>query len=165
MKKVLLAIILSLMLLVPAGASARTYSATFDMTGPEAVINTLKQETGLEFMYQKGILADVPQHISGSFQNLTLDQLLNRVVNGQLHLAYKIVDKTVVISRPMATDVIKGTISGVVYDREEAQPLPGVSVVIEGTPYVTVTDVDGRFVFTKVSAVIRVRCEPREAAG
>lgn len=153
MKKVLLAIILSLMLLVPAGASARTYSATFDMTGPEAVINTLKQETGLEFMYQKGILADVPQHISGSFQNLTLDQLLNRVVNGQLHLAYKIVDKTVVISRPMATDVIKGTISGVVYDREEAQPLPGVSVVIEGTPYVTVTDVDGRFVFTKVSAV------------
>lgn len=153
MKKVLSVIILFLMLLVPAGASARTYSATFDKTGPESVINLLKQETGLEFMYQKGILTDVPQQISGAYSNLTLDQLLNRVINGQMHLAYKVVDKTVVLSRPAATDVINGNISGVVYDREEGLPMPGVSVMIEGTNYATVTDIDGRFTFSNVSVV------------
>ncbi len=59
-----------------------------------------------------------------------------------------IVSLLLLASRLMASGVSgveKITISGVVYDAETEEPLPGVNVVEKGTTNGTVTDIDGRF--------------------
>lgn len=46
----------------------------------------------------------------------------------------------------------QGLLGGIVLDDEEGSSLPGAHVSIEGTPLVTVTDIDGQFVLTGVPA-------------
>lgn len=133
---------------------AEKYNVTFDKASPETVIKKLKAETGMGFVYQKDILNKAVGSISVEYKDLSLEQLLHRIINQKMHLAYEIVDNTVVISVPdAATNLVRGNISGIVYDREENEPLAGVTVTMDGTSKSTVTDIDGRFIFTGVKAV------------
>lgn len=43
------------------------------------------------------------------------------------------------------------TVDGVVVDSKSSQPIPGVNVIIQGTPTGTSTDLDGKFKLTKVN--------------
>lgn len=47
--------------------------------------------------------------------------------------------------------VAQGTLSGTVLDKASGQPLPGVSIVVEGSNNGTSTDFDGRFTLTNVT--------------
>lgn len=154
MKQTLLALIFAILTLVPAEAWAKNYSVTFDKATPLEVITTLKRETGLEFTYQKDLLKHAKQPITCSYSNLTLEQLLNRVISMQMVLGYEVVDKNVVLKQPkLEADFVSGEITGIVYDKEMNEPLPGATVVIDGTTTAVATDVDGRFKFTKVQAL------------
>ena len=46
-------------------------------------------------------------------------------------------------------------VSGVVYNKEDNQPMVGAEVTVDGTSLTTVTDIDGRFSFTNVPADAR----------
>lgn len=154
MKNVLLALLLAVTLLVPLDSYARTYSASFDKASPEKVIAALKQETGLDFVYQKDVLRYAKQPVTCDYSGLTLEQLLNRVLSVKMMLGYEVVDKTVVLKMPnVNVDVVTGEIKGVVYDEEEGEPLAGATVMIDGTTNVVVTDIDGRFTFKNVKAL------------
>lgn len=154
MKNVLLALLLAVTLLVPLDSYARTYSASFDKASPEKVIAALKQETGLDFVYQKDVLRYAKQPVTCDYSGLTLEQLLNRVFSVKMMLGYEVVDKTVVLKMPnVNVDVVTGEIKGVVYDEEEGEPLAGATVMIDGTTNVVVTDIDGRFTFKNVKAL------------
>lgn len=149
--------LLAVTLLVPLSGYARTYSADFNKATPEEVINTLKRETGLDFVCTKDILRNVRGPVTCSLSDQTLDQLLNNVLIGNMHLSYELVDNTVVIKRASSSDnVIKGDISGVVYDSEENEPLAGATVTLEGTSNITVTDINGNFTLKNVNATAPV---------
>lgn len=154
MKRLLQVLMLALVLALPLEGLARTYKASFDKATPEAVISALKAETGMEFVYQKALLKMAKGNITCNYSGLTLEQLLNRVINIQLGLGYEVVDKTVVVKSPNYNlDYVRGTISGVVYDVEENEPLAGASVIVDGTTLIGVSDVDGRFSIKGVEAL------------
>ncbi|MCM1077096.1 MAG: SusC/RagA family TonB-linked outer membrane protein [Bacteroides sp.] len=154
MKKVLLVLLLAVTLLVPLDGYARTYKAKFEKATPEEVIKTLKQETGLEFVYQKDLLKQAKSPVTCDYSGLSLDQLLNRVISVNMFLDYEVVDKSVILKAPnLKVDVITGTIKGIVYDAEEGEPLAGATVMIDGTTQLTVSDVDGRFTLNNVKAL------------
>lgn len=154
MRKVLFVLLMAVMLLVPLDSYARTYSAHFDKATPEQVINTLKQETGLDIVCTKDLLKSAKSPVTCDFTGLTLDQLLNRVLSVNMQLGYEVVDNTVVIKRPdAAADRVKGEISGVVFDTDANEPLIGATITIDGTSDITVTDADGRFTFANVDVL------------
>ena len=154
MKKVLLVLFLAIMLLVPLDGYARTYSAVFEKASPEEVINTLKRETGLDFVCTKELLNSAKSPVTCNFTGLTLDQLLNRVLSVNMLLGYEVVDNTVVVKRPDAgADYVQGEIKGVVYDEDENEPLAGATIIIDGTDNIAVTDIDGRFSFKDIRAL------------
>lgn len=74
MKKVLLALLLAVTMLVPLDLAARSYNAKFDKATPEAVINALKQETGMDFVYQKELLKEAKSPVTCNYTGLTLEQ-------------------------------------------------------------------------------------------
>lgn len=154
MGKILFSVLVAFLLLLPLESYGRTYKATFDKATPAAVMSTLSQETGLEFVYDPSVIkGNAYGPVTCSYSDLTLDQLLNRIICGQMRLLYKIDGKTVTISRPSATEVFNGTISGRVMEHDENAPLPGATVTIDGTRHATVTDIDGNFRFNGISAV------------
>lgn len=154
MKKVLLALLLAVTMLVPLDLAARSYNAKFDKATPEAVINALKQETGLEFVYQKELLKEAKSPVTCNYTGLSLEQLLNRVLSVNMLLGYEVVDKTVVLKRPnINVDYVQGDIKGLVWDAEENEPLAGATVMIDGTTNITVSDADGHFTLKNVQAL------------
>lgn len=140
--------------LLPSAAWARTYSAKFNNASAEEVVKALKQETGMEFVYSKDLLKFAHAPVSCDYTNLTLDQLLNRVISIKMSLGYEVLDNRVLIKAPdMSVDFIKGSISGTVFDKETGETLPGATVVIEGTTIATATDMDGKFTVQNVQAL------------
>lgn len=145
---------LAVMVLVPLSGYARTYNARFDKASPETVINSLRQETGLEFMYQKELLKTAKSPVTCNYTGLTLEQLLNRVLSVNMLLGYEIVDKTVILKRPdVNVDYVHGEIRGTVWDAEENEPLAGATIIIDGTTNITVSDVNGHFTLKNVTAL------------
>lgn len=154
MRKVLLALLLAVTMLMPLNGYARSYNARFDKASPEAVINTLRQETGLEFVYQKELLKNAKSPVTCNYTGLSLEQLLNRVLSVNMLLGYEVVDKTVILKRPdVNVDYVQGEIKGTVWDSEENEPLAGATVMIDGTTNITVSDVDGHFTLKNVTAL------------
>lgn len=139
---------------MPAYGHAKTYSANFDKASPEKVLAFLKQETGLNFVYQKDVMKYAKKPVSCSYDKLSLDQLLHRVISVEMMLGYEIVDKTVVLKRPdFDMQYVVGEIEGTVYDKEMREPLAGATVMIDGTMDAAVTDVNGKFSFRNVKAL------------
>ncbi|MDE6380745.1 MAG: DUF4974 domain-containing protein, partial [Muribaculaceae bacterium] len=96
-RSIIIAIITMVFLLnalVAKGSS--TYDVTFSDTPIEQVITDLRKRTGYDFVYQKDVLAGNPA-ISGTFHNLTLQQILNRIFVEDLNVSYEIVDKTIIL--------------------------------------------------------------------
>ena len=100
MRKVLLALLLAVTMLVPLSGYARSYNARFDKASPEAVINTLRQETGLEFVYQKVLLNNAKRPVTCNYKDLSIEQLLNRVLYVHMLSGYERVGKSVTLKTP-----------------------------------------------------------------
>lgn len=146
MKRKLLLVIVTvcIMLAVPLGANAQRYSVAYKDATIEQVISDLRKKTGYEFVYQKQVVRDVG-NVTESYKNMTLEQILNRIICENLNLDYDIVGKTVVINKPKGEPkYFKRTLTGSVVD-ENGEPLPGASVKVKGYNTGTVTDIDGLF--------------------
>lgn len=151
MKKRRLITLLCGSLLIPFSIFAN-YDIAFSGETPEMALAALKQKTGYEFVYQKSLLNGIDRKISGSYTNISLNQLLDNVLTNQLGLSYEIVDKTVILSKnSKKTDKIK-QISGTVYDSETNEPIVGASVIVEGTSVGVSTDADGHFLLNDIPA-------------
>ena len=126
--------------------AARNYDMTFSGDSPETVFQHIRKTTGYEFVYNKGILKEVGGlKINGTYHDMDLNDILQKVINEQLGLAYEIVDKSIVLSRQPATRTTGQRITGRVVD-SNGEPLPGASVWLKDSPKdATATDVDGEF--------------------
>lgn len=148
-QKILLSILfLCTLFALPNPATAApaepTYNISFENRPFEQVLSDLRRKTGYEFVYQKQIIEQLPP-ITCSYRDVTLQQILDRIIWNIAGLDYEIVAKTIILSLPdKELDYFKKTISGVVTDADDV-PLVGVSVTQEGTTSGTTTDIDGQF--------------------
>lgn len=144
MKRRLLAIVIAAMF-VPFTTLARNYDIAFRGDSPESALSAIKKTTGYEFVYNKGVMSGLENiTVTGTFNDMSIEQILNRVITMQLGLDYEIVDKTIVLSKAKAGHRYGGTVSGRVTD-ESGEALPGATVTIPGSKAVVATDMDGRF--------------------
>lgn len=124
---------------------AQNYNATFSNAPAETAIQILKKSTGHDFVYQKDLIKNNTAHVSGTYRDMTLDNLLDATIGQQLGLSYKIVGKTISLAesdkRSYAFDAI---VTGTVVD-EAGDPLAGATVMLKGTHYGVSADIDGNF--------------------
>lgn len=142
MKRQIILFLTALMLL-PFSALARNYSAEFRNEDAESTLAILRKATGCTFVYRQELLKDIDATVKGDYHDLTLEQLLDRTVDAQLGLAYKIVDNSISLSRKAVPDRNK-LIQGSVFD-ENGEPVPGASVTTNVKGLGTMTDAEGRF--------------------
>ena len=106
----------------------------------------IEQNSEFIFLYRENDL-DKSKEIEVDLQNASINQILDVVLADQ-QLNYEIYDRQIVIRKADATDSqasqAQKTIRGVVTDQSGA-PLPGVTVVVEGTTIGTITGDDGTF--------------------
>lgn len=134
-------------LFVPLTMMAVNYTLTFNGETPEEAFQSIKKVTGYEFVYNKNILSGISgRSVTGSFHDRELGQILDNVVSEQLGLSYEIVDKSIILSRPVTTRKTAGSgITGHVVD-QNGEALPGASVWLKNSPKTaTATDADGHF--------------------
>lgn len=140
-----LIVLMIAVLLAPMALLARNYDVSFNGDTPEAALQAIRKATGYEFVYNKSVLSGINKvAIGGTYNNMSLEQILNRVVTLQMGLDYEIVDKTIVLSQPKEDRWYKTTVTGQVLDENE-EPLPGATVSVPGTRVAVATDIDGQF--------------------
>lgn len=131
------------MVLIPFSALARNYSASFKGSDAQTTLEIITKATGYDFVYQSGLLDSINGKVTGTYKNVALDELLNQTLYSQLGLNYKVIDKSISLSKAQRK-AIKRKVTGTVYD-EEGEPLIGASVLVEGTTSGVATDLDGNF--------------------
>lgn len=131
------------------------------MTSLKQVIEKVEKISGYNFLYNAQLI-DVSKRVSISKKDVGLKVLLDEVFK-DTDISYKIVDKQIILS-PKETSVDKKAdveeslptrgrekgkkeIKGKVCD-EVGQPIPGATIVINGTTIGTATNTDGTFVIT-----------------
>ena len=106
----------------------------------ETVLKIIRQQSDYLFIFRDENMARVKSNITLQLRNATIQEVMDRCLQG-LPLTYRIVDKTVILMKPEETQQVKNiTVSGVVLDNENREPLPGVSVSVKGSTGGTVSD-------------------------
>ncbi|MFR5660535.1 MAG: carboxypeptidase-like regulatory domain-containing protein, partial [Butyricimonas faecihominis] len=111
------------------------------------IISILEKSTGYTFLYQDEQVAAV-KNLTFRFTNERLSVVLTKCLAGT-NLVWSIEDKTIVLKRlekvsASSQQVKSRKVTGRVLD-ETGQPLPGVTVMLEGTKLGTTTRVDGAY--------------------
>lgn len=116
-----------------------------------SVLSEVCKKNGFQLLYNDEEVAGIK--ISIDLKNASLEEILDQVFKGT-SLGYKVMDDVVVVapskgnkaafSLPQATGI---EVKGKVVDTD-GNPLPGVSVVIQGTTVGVATDMDGAFRMT-----------------
>lgn len=122
----------------------------------EEVFSELEDRTGFAFGYHGGVLSD-KQKLSLDYEKASLLEVLNNV-SKETSLSFKRINQTISVTNKyriafnllknkvnemMAPDIIR-TVKGRVTD-ENAEPMPGVNVILKGTITGTTTDANGDY--------------------
>ena len=116
------------------------------------VLQKIGDQSGYDFLYSNSLLKNA-KSVTVDLQNVDLKEALEKVFEGQ-EFTYTIKNKTVVVFEKKSsfldrfTDYFKAiTITGKVTD-ESGQPLPGVTVLVKGTPTTVNTSTNGNYTIT-----------------
>lgn len=119
----------------------------------EKVIETIEQKTDFRFIYKLNDI-DLDRTVSISVKDQPIYVVLDKIFKGTL-TEFKIRDTQIILKKPelktQAVQFQKQTVSGIITD-ENGLPLPGASVLEEGTKNGIVTDFDGKYKLTVESA-------------
>ncbi len=117
----------------------------------EEVIWTIKKQSEFNFFYNSEDVRNVTG-LNVDLKDATAEEILTECLTGT-DLTYSIVHKAIIIKKaekkvetlPVETETEqKKIISGTVVDME-GRPIPGVSIVVEGTTVGIITDTDGKY--------------------
>lgn len=111
-------------------------------------LQTIEDQSEFYFVYNKDAI-DVERKVSLKAKNLQIQELLDELFEGT-NVSYQIQERHIILSNLQLNQNAR-TLSGKVTDTSGA-PLPGVTVVVKGTTKGTVTDFDGKYTITEVSA-------------
>jgi len=150
-----IALVLLMALVTNAQASAYSETVTFDLKMKQVtlkeVFKAITEQSEFKFIYNNDEVND-KQKVTFTKQGVHVEEILDELLP-TYNLDYKVIDRQVVVFprediRAEATPAVAAqqqkTISGRVID-QEGLPLPGVSVVVQGTTIGVVTDIDGNY--------------------
>ncbi len=108
------------------------------------VLTQIENETEFYFLYNSKIV-DVDRKIDVSLQSKKIEEVLD-VIFDKTSVEYTIVDRQIVLSNSElhSDGEQKRQIKGKVSD-ENGEPLPGVTIVFQGTTQGTISDIDGNY--------------------
>ena len=109
------------------------------------IIEELRVQTRYNFLFNSDELRSFTG-ITIRLQSVNLKQALDSLLIGRkTGLTYTLEDKTVVIRKVVVKNQQKSlTLKGIVVDKQK-EPLPGVTIKVEGTSLGTATNIDGEF--------------------
>jgi len=124
----------------------------------EKIFREIHRQTGYLFLYGNSVLQKTGK-ISIDVTNTPLEKALDHCLVDQ-PLTYSIVDKTIVVKLKAATpvtlppdvpkaDTTQPSLTGKVTD-EAGTPLPGATILLQGTTRGVATDAEGRFLLKEV---------------
>lgn len=147
---------LVMLLAIVINVQANTYSETvkFDLkmkkVSLKEVFQTITDQSEFKFVYNNDVVDD-NQKVTVTSEDARVEEILDEIL--PIHnLEYRVIDRQVIVfpaeeeteTVTSATLPQEKTITGNVVD-EGGMPLPGVSVVVEGTTIGIVTNVDGNY--------------------
>ena len=132
---------------MPLAAQDRTVTLNVKNASLESVFLEFEKQTKYEFLFNSDLLASKGK-VDVNAQNQPLREVLNAMLPS-LGLRFSFEQNTIIISEVEKTSTTAGdggvqSVYGSVTD-EKKQPLPGVTILIEGTSVGTSTDNEGRF--------------------
>jgi TonB-linked SusC/RagA family outer membrane protein len=121
----------------------------------ESIFQEIQEQTEFDFYYKNEFLPS-DKVFNRTYKGEKVEDVLDEVLEGT-GLVYKILNKDIVITagrdltagRVVTTTQQRRSISGKVVDASN-EPLPGVTVVINGTTQGTITDGDGNYSISNV---------------
>lgn len=151
------------LLIISFQASAVAFSQSISLNEKnasiESVIKKIEQQSGYSFFYKVDLLRSNSSKINLSLKNASVDQALEQVLSNQ-PLIFVIVNRTVVIkpkpavvegsSSPQARKLVRGRVT------DGKSPLPGISVKVDGTNIVAITDDNGSFTLNLSPGTYRI---------
>lgn len=145
--KVVLALLLTSFLHVNATSYAQKINFSKKNIALVEVLKEIRKQSGYNILFTGGVVKNqVIQSID--LKNASIEEAMNKSLNG-FGLAYKIVDKNIVISKSLieTPKQSKVSVSGKVLD-DKGLPLTGVSVRAKDGHVSTVTDANGTYKIT-----------------
>lgn len=156
--KKLLFILIGILFGFSALAQTPSYNLPLGKTSIEAVINELRKQSDINFIFNNEELAKCDS-VTISMKDASLEEVLKEVLKGT-DLSYKKIDNTIVIapketsesSTKSPSKSLAQTVRGTIKDGDTQMPLIGATVKLLGSdPIVgTVSDVDGKFRLEKI---------------
>jgi TonB-linked SusC/RagA family outer membrane protein len=136
--------------------SAKVYSQKINLSAEniplEKALKVIEQQSGYFFLYKYNEIK-LAKPVSVHIENRSVTDALDQCLKGQ-PFTYAIENKTIVVTaKNVSPEIVQPVppknIKGKVLD-EKGQPLPGSSVVIKGTKFGVVTNINGEFELTNV---------------
>ena len=119
----------------------------------ENVLKTIEDKSEFFFLYNRDMI-NVDQTVTVNATKQTITEILDELLKGS-GIKYSIVNRQIILSNLEGRSVLAGqqaqSVSGKVTD-SSGIPLPGVTVVVRGTTTGTITDADGGYNLTNVTA-------------
>ncbi|MFV0591880.1 MAG: TonB-dependent receptor [Draconibacterium sp.] len=120
-------------------------NSTIKQTTLKELFEQIKAQSDYRFLYNNDLVND-EQKVDVSIADGTIEEVLTNSLT-KLNLSYRIYDKQIMVYPAPQTkpdEPQKHIVKGVVTDASGV-PLPGVTVVIEGSTRGVITDIDGNF--------------------
>ncbi|WP_430972871.1 TonB-dependent receptor [Sunxiuqinia rutila] len=108
-----------------------------------SVLNVIEQSSNFRFFYSEDALS-LDETVNIDVRNKDVNEVLNELFEGK-DLAYSFQNNNLIVLKAMNSEqqderVITGVVTG-----SDGTPIPGVSIVFEGTTTGVITDLDGKF--------------------
>lgn len=148
-----LSFFLSLLTLVSFAADSYAQNKMLTIIAKDAtvedVLQNVEAQSDFYFMYSPKFV-DVDRHVSLDVKEESVFTVLDNLFS-ETNTEYTVADRIIVLSTPETMEAIlqQLSVSGVVTD-ENGEPLPGVSISVEGSTIGTFSDVDGKYTLQNV---------------
>jgi len=130
-----------------------TLSLKINNAAVKDVLQEIEDQSDYYFLYSSKVI-DVDRRVNVNMENADIEKILTVIFNGT-STSYKIDGRLIVLQdsqHDVPTQSLQSrTISGSVKN-PLGEPLPGVTIAVKGTTTGTITDADGNFTLTNVSA-------------
>lgn len=122
----------------------KTVTIKSEKISVKEALKLVKKQTGVDIIYDDATLKNVNLRLS--LEKVPLEKALS-VICTQAGVRYEIVENNCVLILPANHNSKNKTITGIVKD-ELGEPIIGASVMVKGTNYGTIADMDGRFMLS-----------------
>lgn len=141
-----LSFIINLLLLSSISANSFSQKSNFSFSLNNVmvkdVIKTIEANSDYRFFYNDE-LSDVTKLVTVNFKDASLSNILNELFDNT-GIVYKVLEDNLIVIAPETT-LQQVKVSGKVTDSTTGEPLPGVSILVEGTTLGVATDMGGNF--------------------